>query len=97
MREEYWQKKRSVVLFNHGKGIPNLKGETKMNTYNLNIEYLTTTLVDDDLVFETEIFPLHVNANSYEAARAKALEIAQGMSRAFNGTGMAMYFRIIVD
>lgn len=68
-----------------------------MNTYNLSIEYLTTTLVDDDLVFETEIFPLHINANNYETARAKALEIAQGMSRAFNGTGMQMYFRIIVD
>ena len=86
-----------MVLFNHGKGIPNLKGETKMNTYNLRIDYLTTTFVDDDLVFETETFPLHINANNYETARAKALEIAQGMSRAFDGTGIAMYYRIIVD
>lgn len=74
-----------------------MKGETKMNTYNLSVEYLTTTLVGDDLVFETGIFPLHINANNYEAARAKALEIAQGMSRTFNGTETVMYFRIIVD
>ena len=73
------------------------KGKRKMKTYNLSIEYLTTTLVDNDLVFETETFPLHVNANSYEIARAKALEVAHGMSRAFDGTGMVMYFRIIVD
>ena len=86
-----------MILFNHGKGIPNLKGETKMNTYNLSIEYFTVTRVDDDLVSETGIFPLHINANNYEAARAKALEIAQGMSRAFNGTGATMFFRIVID
>lgn len=84
-----------MILFNYGKGIPNLKGETKMNTFYLFIDYRTETVIDNTTYIEHGEIPLQLKAGSFETARAQALKIAQDMSRAFNGSGIKMYFRIV--
>ena len=68
-----------------------------MNTFNLTIDYRTETVIDNTTYIEHGKVPLHLKAGSFEAARTQALKIAQDMSRAFNGSGIKVYFRILKD
>lgn len=66
-----------------------------MSTFYLTIDYRTETVIDNTTYIEHGEVPLHLKAGSFEAARAQALKIAQDVSRAFNGSGVKMYFRIL--
>ena len=66
-----------------------------MNTFYLAVDYRTETVIDNTTYIEHGKVPLHLKAGNFEAARIQALKIAQDMSRAFNGSGIKMYFRIV--
>ncbi len=63
--------------------------------YKLYIDWMTTVSCGATTTLEKGEFPLILRAESYEEARMKALQIAQGMARAFDDTEVIFYYRIL--
>ena len=65
--------------------------------YYFQIDWVTRTKGnEDEIITEDGVITLHLAADTKEDALAQATKIAQGMSRAFNGTQTAFFYRILV-
>ena len=65
--------------------------------YYFQINWVTRTKGnEDEIITEDGVITLHLVADTKEDALAQATKIAQGMSRAFNGTQTAFFYRILV-
>jgi hypothetical protein len=65
--------------------------------YYFQIDWITRTKGnEDEIITENGVITLHLVADTKENALAQATKIAQGMSRAFNGTQTAFFYRILM-
>lgn len=62
--------------------------------YSFYVDWITK-IIGESSAAESGKFPLNIIANSREEGLTQALNIAQGMARAFNNTNIRFYYRVL--